>query len=64
MEKTDPASGRSYYINPETRVTTWQRPPAAANSSLSDGWMEKADPASGRRYYVNHKLKRTQWERP
>ena len=50
VEKTDPASGRSYYINPETRVTTRQRPPAAANSSLSDVWVEKTDPASGRRH--------------
>jgi len=61
-ELQDKTSGRLYYVNRETRETTWTKPaelgggaavggasqPAAASAS---GWVEKTDPASGRKYY-------------
>ena len=57
-EKTDPASGKKYYVNRERKVTQWERP-----GSLPP-WEEKTDPASGRKYYVNHLTKQVQWDRP
>ena len=60
-ELQDKTSGRLYYVNRETRETTWTKPAelgggAAAGgtsqpTASASGWVEKTDPASGRKYY-------------
>ena len=43
LEKKDPASGRSYYINETTRETTWQRPAPTTVAGVK--WEEEVDGA-------------------
>ena len=71
VEKTDPKSGRTYYLNPTTKETTWNRPTAtpssaaeAAPTSASVEWVEKKDPKTGRSYYFNKSSKETTWTKP
>lgn len=55
--RTD-AHGRSYYVDHNTRTTTWERP-----QPLPPGWERRVDPR-GRVYYVDHNTRTTTWQRP
>ena len=72
-EKRDP-SGRPYFVDHNTKQTSWVRPAAAmpppappapvmAAAPLPPGWEEKRDP-SGRPYFVDHTTHTTSWTRP
>jgi len=52
------ASGRKYYVDHNTRVTTWVRP-----QPLPRNWEQRRDPR-GRPYYVDHNTRTTTWQRP
>uniref|UniRef100_A0A1I8HY38 HECT-type E3 ubiquitin transferase n=1 Tax=Macrostomum lignano TaxID=282301 RepID=A0A1I8HY38_9PLAT len=52
------ARGRPYYVDHNTRTTTWERP-----SPLPPGWERRTDP-NGRTYYVDHNTRTTTWQRP
>lgn len=55
--RTDP-HGRAYYVDHNTRTTTWERP-----QPLPPGWERRVD-ARGRVYYVDHNARTTTWQRP
>ncbi|BFZ13158.1 hypothetical protein BsWGS_16197 [Bradybaena similaris] len=55
--RTDP-HGRSYYVDHNTRTTTWERP-----QPLPRGWERRVDDR-GRVYYVDHNTRTTTWQRP
>uniref|UniRef100_A0A671RFC9 E3 ubiquitin-protein ligase n=1 Tax=Sinocyclocheilus anshuiensis TaxID=1608454 RepID=A0A671RFC9_9TELE len=71
-EKQD-SKGRIYYVNHNSRTTTWTRPLIQRNDAensllptsagLPPGWEEKQD-SKGRIYYVNHNSRTTTWTRP
>ncbi|KAJ8248840.1 hypothetical protein GJAV_G00228300 [Gymnothorax javanicus] len=48
--------GRVYYVDHNTKTTTWERP-------LPHGWEKRVDPR-GRFYYVDHNTRTTTWQRP
>ncbi|KAH0955911.1 hypothetical protein HN011_007261 [Eciton burchellii] len=50
--------GRRYYVDHNTRSTSWERP-----QPLPPGWEERRDPR-GRIYYVDHNTRSTTWQRP
>ncbi|XP_039278616.1 E3 ubiquitin-protein ligase Su(dx) isoform X2 [Nilaparvata lugens] len=50
--------GRRYYVDHNTRSTSWERPQA-----LPGGWEMRRDPR-GRIYYVDHNTRTTTWQRP
>ncbi|XP_070575798.1 NEDD4-like E3 ubiquitin-protein ligase WWP1 isoform X2 [Ptychodera flava] len=50
--------GRPYYVDHNTRTTTWERP-----QPLPPGWERRTDPR-GRVYYVDHNTRTTTWQRP
>ncbi|KAG8227061.1 hypothetical protein J437_LFUL013244 [Ladona fulva] len=50
--------GRRYYVDHNTRSTSWERPQA-----LPPGWEVRRDPR-GRIYYVDHNTRSTTWQRP
>lgn len=50
--------GRKYYVDHNTRSTTWERP-----SELPPGWEMRRD-QRGRSYYVDHNTRTTTWQRP
>jgi len=50
--------GRKYYVDHNTRSTTWERP-----QPLPPGWEMRRDPR-GRVYYVDHNTRQTTWQRP
>jgi len=50
--------GRRYYVDHNTRTTTWERP-----TPLPPGWERRIDPR-GRVYYVDHNSRTTTWQRP
>lgn len=50
--------GRKYYVDHNTRSTTWERP-----APLPVGWEVRRDPR-GRVYYVDHNTRSTTWQRP
>jgi len=50
--------GRRYYVDHNTRSTTWERP-----EPLPQGWEMRQD-ARGRIYYVDHTTRSTTWQRP
>jgi len=50
--------GRRYYVDHNTRSTTWERP-----QPLPPGWEMRRDPR-GRVYYVDHNTRQTTWQRP
>ncbi|CAG9572154.1 conserved hypothetical protein [Leishmania major strain Friedlin] len=75
--RVDPRTGRTFYINHETKTTSWERPavaptplPAAQPSSGNvetggdSDWVPCVDPATGRTFYVNDKTRQTSWSRP
>lgn len=55
--RTDP-QGRAYYVDHNTRTTTWERP-----QPLPPGWERRVD-TRGRVYYVDHNTRTTTWQRP
>ncbi|CAN0108097.1 unnamed protein product, partial [Ascophyllum nodosum] len=72
-QKTTP-TGEMFYVNCETKSTTWERPvapPAAvtpgvvhdAGQPLPPEW-EKNKTPTGEVYYVNYQTKETTWDRP
>ncbi|XP_053625503.1 E3 ubiquitin-protein ligase Su(dx) [Plodia interpunctella] len=50
--------GRRYYVDHNTRSTSWERP-----QPLPPGWEVRRD-ARGRVYYVDHNSRTTTWQRP
>ncbi|XP_023336886.1 E3 ubiquitin-protein ligase Su(dx), partial [Eurytemora carolleeae] len=50
--------GRKYYVDHNTRSTTWERP-----QPLPPGWEMRRDQRS-RVYYVDHNTRQTTWQRP
>ncbi|XP_075213345.1 WW domain containing E3 ubiquitin protein ligase suppressor of deltex [Lycorma delicatula] len=50
--------GRRYYVDHNTRSTSWERP-----QPLPAGWEIRRDPR-GRIYYVDHNTRTTTWQRP
>ncbi|XP_061109569.1 NEDD4-like E3 ubiquitin-protein ligase WWP1 [Conger conger] len=50
--------GRTYYVDHNTRTTTWERP-----QPLPTGWERRVDDR-GRIYYVDHNTRTTTWQRP
>jgi len=55
--RIDPQN-RPYYVDHNTRTTTWERP-----EPLPSGWERRVDPR-GRVYYVDHNTRTTTWQRP
>ncbi|XP_020278502.1 E3 ubiquitin-protein ligase Su(dx)-like [Pseudomyrmex gracilis] len=51
--------GRRYYVDHNTRSTSWERP----QEPLPPGWEIRRDPR-GRIYYVDHNTRSTTWQRP
>ncbi|XP_052451707.1 NEDD4-like E3 ubiquitin-protein ligase WWP1 isoform X1 [Carassius gibelio] len=56
-QRKDP-HGRTYYVDHNTRTTTWERP-----QPLPMGWERRVDNRS-RIYYVDHNTRTTTWQRP
>ncbi|KAG7260333.1 hypothetical protein CRUP_004332, partial [Coryphaenoides rupestris] len=56
-QRKDP-HGRTYYVDHNTRTTTWERP-----QPLPTGWERRVDDR-GRIYYVDHNTRTTTWQRP
>uniref|UniRef100_A0AAQ5WWI8 E3 ubiquitin-protein ligase n=1 Tax=Amphiprion ocellaris TaxID=80972 RepID=A0AAQ5WWI8_AMPOC len=56
-QRKDP-HGRTYYVDHNTRTTTWERP-----QPLPPGWERRVDDR-GRIYYVDHNTRTTTWQRP
>lgn len=50
--------GRRYYVDHNTRSTSWERP-----QPLPPGWEIRRD-QRGRIYYVDHNTRTTTWQRP
>ncbi|XP_076247280.1 suppressor of deltex [Calliopsis andreniformis] len=50
--------GRRYYVDHNTRSTSWERP-----QPVPPGWEVRRDPR-GRIYYVDHNTRSTTWQRP
>ncbi|XP_052824602.1 NEDD4-like E3 ubiquitin-protein ligase WWP2 isoform X2 [Octopus bimaculoides] len=48
--------GRVYYVDHNTRTTTWERP-------LPHGWERRVD-SRNRVYYVDHNTRTTTWQKP
>jgi hypothetical protein len=69
-EVRDPSTGKTYFHNSVTGVSSWTDPraiapkPAVSNSSLVSPWTAKQDPASGKTYYYNSATNETSWARP
>jgi len=61
----DSSTGRTYFFNRVTRVSTWSRPrPEEEDSTLPAPWLKKIDASTGRAYYFNTKTNATTWTRP
>jgi hypothetical protein len=55
---------RPYYVDHNTKNTTWQRPvPLPNEPMLPPGWERRVDPR-GRTYYVDHNTRTTTWQMP
>ena len=59
-ERFDPGSARKYYVNHQTRQTSWTLP---SERPLPPGWEQRFDP-KGRVFYVNHDEGSTTWTDP
>ncbi|XP_053305483.1 NEDD4-like E3 ubiquitin-protein ligase WWP2 isoform X1 [Spea bombifrons] len=55
-EQRQLSNGRVYYVDHNTKSTTWERP-------LPPGWEKRVD-ERGRYYYVDHNTRTTTWQRP
>lgn len=68
-EQSKDKLGRTYFIDHNTRTTTWERPDPAlhvvkeAGPAMPAGW-EKRYAMSGRPYFVNHVHRTTTWRDP
>lgn len=68
-ERREDNLGRSYYVDHNTKSTSWKRPKTTgfekeeARKPLPASWEERAD-AEGRPYYVDHNTKTTTRLRP
>ncbi len=60
IESVDPRTGRTFYANPITRETRWEKP----EPSLPPNWERMQDEATGRVFYVDHVRKVTTWNHP
>ena len=60
IERKVNPDGRVYYVNHETRKTSWAHP---LNQTDSDHIERKVD-AKGRSYYADHECKKTGWLNP
>lgn len=64
-----PESGRSFYIDHNSRTTSWTRPKSrtdglfAALGPLAAGW-EMRYTKNGRPFFINHRTKETSWHDP
>lgn len=77
-EESRDKHGRRYFLDHNTRFTTWDPPDlsdintgvsskaneAAAGTPLPEGGAEDIDPSSKRTYYMDHKSRITTWVRP
>ena len=69
-ERFDNTSGRPYYINHNTKVTSWERPAPSpsqappAQAALPAGWEMRTDPGSGKPFFINHNTHTTTWIDP
>ena len=59
-ERFDEKSGRTYYVNHETRQTSWTLP---SEEPLPPGWEQQYD-ARGRVFFINHEQEITTWTDP
>ena len=59
-ERVDEKSGRTYYVNHETRQTSWTLP---SEQPLPPGWEQQYD-AKGRVFFINHEREITTWTDP
>uniref|UniRef100_A0A8C5QSI2 HECT-type E3 ubiquitin transferase n=1 Tax=Leptobrachium leishanense TaxID=445787 RepID=A0A8C5QSI2_9ANUR len=55
-EQRQLSNGRVYYVDHNTKSTTWEKP-------LPPGWEKRVD-NRGRYYYVDHNTRTTTWQRP
>lgn len=75
----DPASGRTYYVNRDTKATVWQKPADAdqpwfgqqqqqeappQQQQLPPGWVQHFDSNKQKPYYHNANTGETVWQRP
>lgn len=58
-EKRYDSYGRVYYVDHNTRSTSWERP----RDVLPHGWEIRRD-TRGRVYYVDHNTRTTTWQQP
>jgi hypothetical protein len=73
-ERTDPASGRVFYVNIKTNQSSWEKPAEIANEAsdnnieVDDGntymWQEHLHPEYNRSYYVHKGTGQSVWEPP
>ena len=67
-EIVDKTSGKTYYVNRQSKVTTWQRPAELGNvASVAAGggdWVEHFDKERNKAYFYNNATKETTWARP
>jgi hypothetical protein len=56
-------TGRIYYVNHNTKTTSWIKPSVTGGGSLPSGW-EARKSAEGRVYYVDHNTETTSWIKP
>ncbi|KAJ7334716.1 hypothetical protein DFH08DRAFT_291679 [Mycena albidolilacea] len=56
-------TGRVYFVDHNTRTTSWDDPRSPLEGPLPPGWQRRLD-ASARVYFVNHNTKATTWDDP
>lgn len=62
-ERRRSVSGEVYYVDHNTRTTTWDLPLTSTVAQLLGGWEERQT-AEGRSYYVDHNTRSVVWTRP
>lgn len=69
----DPSSGRTYYVNRNTKATVWEKPADAdqpwvkadqQEQQLPPGWVQHFDPKKQKPYFHNTNTGETVWKRP
>ena len=63
-EAVSKSTGRKYYVNTITGVSTYDRPTAPAMETLPPLWEARVSRSNGETYYFNTKTRETKWERP
>ena len=66
IAKTEPSSGRQFYANVDSGVTSWEPPSGVAGGSalLITGWFAKLAPSGDKPFYVHAGTGATVWELP